>query len=132
MSGCRVVGIDDERLGRLALQAVLKAERCDGTVVETPAELEAAVTRGPCDLVLLDLMMPGLDGFALCRRLRAGWPALSATPILIVTALDDDPALVREAMEAGADGVLSKPLSRPALREWLATPHRREQAHGSR
>ena len=53
------------------------------------------------DLILLDVMMPGMDGFAVCRHLRAD-PLLAKVPVIMVTALDDrDPRL--QGIEAGAD-----------------------------
>jgi class 3 adenylate cyclase len=65
------------------------------------------------DLILLDVMMPGIDGFEVCRRLRAQ-AAFEATPIVLVTALDPKEERVR-GLEAGADDFLSKPLVQAEL-----------------
>jgi signal transduction histidine kinase len=65
------------------------------------------------DLILLDIMMPGLDGFEVCRRIRST-PPLAEVPIIILTALDDRDSLLR-AIEAGADDFLTKPADRREL-----------------
>jgi class 3 adenylate cyclase len=65
------------------------------------------------DLILLDVMMPGMDGFEVCRRLRAE-PAIAATPIVLVTSLDPKEERIR-GLEAGADDFLSKPLVQAEL-----------------
>ena len=65
------------------------------------------------DLVLLDVMLPGLDGFTLARRVR-GTPALAATRILMLTARSENEDIVR-GLEAGADDYVTKPLERLVL-----------------
>lgn len=65
------------------------------------------------DLILLDVMMPGMDGYEVCRRIRAN-PKIAAIPILILTALDNRKALM-QGIEAGADDFLSKPVNRKEL-----------------
>src|SRR6201999_559941 len=62
-----------------------------------------------CDIVLLDVMMPGMDGFEVCRRLKSN-PATHYIPVLMVTALDSPADRVR-GLEAGADDFLTKPVS---------------------
>jgi signal transduction histidine kinase len=65
------------------------------------------------DVILLDVMMPGLDGFEVCRRLRAT-PLLAEVPILILTALDNHTSLMT-GIESGADDFLTKPVERKEL-----------------
>ena len=65
------------------------------------------------DLILLDVMMPGMDGFEVCRRIRAT-PELAEVPIIIFTALDDRDSLL-QGLEAGADDFLHKPIDRQEL-----------------
>lgn len=65
------------------------------------------------DLVLLDVMMPGMDGFEVCRRAKND-PQLRMVPIILVTALDDSESKIR-GIEAGADDFISKPLSKAEL-----------------
>jgi DNA-binding response OmpR family regulator len=94
---------DDERI-RLSLQLVLEDE---GNVVDQAESAEAALellARRPADVVLVDLMLPGMDGFELCRRLRAS----SDVPILILTARSDSHDVVA-GLEAGADDYVVKP-----------------------
>ena len=71
------------------------------------------------DLILLDVMMPGMDGFEVCRRVRAT-PQLAEVPIIILTALDDRASLLH-GLEAGADDFLSKPVDRYELQARVGT-----------
>ena len=71
------------------------------------------ILRTKPDLVLLDVMLPGLDGFALARRVR-GTPALAATRILMLTARSENEDIVR-GLEAGADDYVTKPFDRLVL-----------------
>lgn len=72
----------------------------------------AAVAAAPFDLVLSDVAMPRLDGFELCRRLKAA-PATRMLPVILLTAIGEEHKL--EGIEAGADDFLSKPFSLSAL-----------------
>src|SRR6266436_19494 len=67
----------------------------------------------PPDLLLLDVMLPGLDGFSVCERLKHD-PATAMIPIVLVTALEDTASRVR-GIRAGADDFLSKPVQREEL-----------------
>ena len=94
---------DDERI-RTAVRLVLEEEGY--AVVETESG-EAALevfAPSPSDVVLIDIMLPGIDGFEVCRRIRR----LSEVPIIMVTARDDSHDVVA-GLEAGADDYLSKP-----------------------
>lgn len=73
----------------------------------------------PPDLVLLDVMMPELDGFEVCRRMRAD-PHLAEVPIILITALDDA-AWKLAGLQAGADDFISKPFNRVELRARVLT-----------
>jgi two-component system sensor histidine kinase/response regulator len=77
-----------------------------------PQGLAAAREHAP-DLVLLDVMMPGMNGYEVCRRLRAD-PATAAIPVVFVTALSETEDKV-QAIEAGGDDFLTKPFNRPVL-----------------
>ena len=88
------------------------------TATNGPEALELARSLNP-DLILLDVMMPGMSGFEVCRVLRDD-PALADVPVLLVTALDDRKSLI-EGIESGADDFISKPTNRTELRARVRT-----------
>jgi CheY-like chemotaxis protein len=83
-----------------------------------PEALARAAERAP-DLALLDVMMPGMDGFEVCRRLRAD-SRLAEVPVVLVTALDDRDSRLK-GIEAGADDFITKPFDRAELRARVRT-----------
>lgn len=114
-----VLIVDDEPLGRTALQSLLFKEgyRLE-FAVDGPSALKAAAEFTP-DLILLDVMMPGMDGYEVCRKLRDN-PHLAEIPVLLVTALDD-PQSRLSGIEAGADDFITKPYDRVELRARIRT-----------
>lgn len=109
----RLLVIEDEAPMRTALVETLKAEGYRVLAAEDgPSGLELACTE-PFDLALLDVMMPGLDGFAVCRELRKRGRTM---PVLMLTAKGQVDDRV-EGLDSGADDYLVKPFS---LRELLA------------
>lgn len=110
-----ILVIDDFAPNRLFVEAALKKEGYRVLQAESgPAGLEAVRRENP-DLVILDLMMPGMDGDEVARRLRAG--SGSRRPaILLVTALEPSQAKAKAAA-LGVDAVLSKPVLPKVLRE---------------
>ena len=114
-----VLIVDDEPAGRETIAALLVAEDYDLAFAGSGAEaLEHAAAFTP-DVILLDVMMPGLDGFEVCRRLRAD-PRLAEVPIIMVTALDDHDSRL-QGIESGADDFVSKPFDRAELRARVRT-----------
>ena len=109
----RILVVDDTIANAKLLEARLTAEYFDVAVAYSGVEALAVCARQPIDLVLLDVMMPGMDGFETCRRLKAD-PALSHIPVIMVTALDQPADRVR-GLEAGADDFLTKPIDEVAL-----------------
>jgi DNA-binding response OmpR family regulator len=110
--GTTVVYIeDDAKLGRLTAR-YLESHGVRVTLVAEPREGIATVLRERPDVVLLDLMLPGMDGFEVCRELRARVD----TPILMVTARGEEADRVM-GLEGGADDYIAKPFS---SRELLA------------
>jgi two-component system cell cycle response regulator len=83
-----------------------------------PTALELAADEPP-DLILLDVMMPGVDGFTVCRQIRAH-PLLAQVPVILVTALDDRESRVH-GFEAGADEFVTKPFDYVELRARVST-----------
>lgn len=105
----RLLVVDDRAENRELLQACL--DQAEYTVV-TAADGEEALAAVAChrpDLILLDLMMPGLDGYEVCRRLKAD-PETAFIPLIVVTALHDLPHRLR-GIELGADEFLTKPFN---------------------
>ncbi|MET0868935.1 MAG: PleD family two-component system response regulator [Pseudorhodoplanes sp.] len=109
----RVLVVDDVPTNVKLLEARLSAEYFDVTTAHNGAEALAACDRAECDIVLLDVMMPDMDGFEVCRRLKSN-PATHHIPVVMVTALDQPSDRV-QGLEAGADDFLTKPVSDIAL-----------------
>jgi two-component system cell cycle response regulator len=109
----RVLVVDDVPANVKLLEARLSAEYFDVITAMNGAEAVAICERGECDIVLLDVMMPDMDGFEVCRRLKAGLTT-HHLPVVMVTALDQ-PSDRLKGLEAGADDFLTKPVSDVAL-----------------
>ncbi len=109
----RVLVVDDISANVRLLEARLSAEYFDVISATNGYDALTICERGECDIVLLDVMMPGMDGFEVCRRLKSN-PATHHIPVVIVTALDQPSDRVR-GLEAGADDFLTKPVSDIAL-----------------
>lgn len=109
----RVLVVDDIPANVKLLEARLSAEYFDVVTAMSGAEALSICDRGQCDIVLTDVMMPGMDGFELCRRLKAN-AATHHLPVIMVTALDQPSDRVK-GLEAGADDFLTKPVNDIAL-----------------
>lgn len=106
----RVLVVDDERLNRTLLRSLLQAAGYQVAEAEDGEQaLRQLGTENP-DVILLDVMMPGLDGYTVCRRIKEDL-ATAHLPILIVTALNDREARL-EGIGAGANDFLTKPIDR--------------------
>jgi DNA-binding response OmpR family regulator len=114
MTNSCVLIVDDEPSGRDVLAGLLARENYQLILAEDGFEALAKAREYLPDLILLDLMMPKLDGFEVCQQLRAD-PVLSDVPILLVTALDDRESWLK-GLEVGADDFISKPFDRIELR----------------
>ena len=114
-----ILTVDDEPSARDTLEALLFMEGYDLAFASNGAEaLKKAAELAP-DLILLDVMMPGMDGFEVCRRLRAD-PLLADAPVIMITALDDRDSRLR-GIESGANDFVSKPFDRVELRARVRT-----------
>ncbi len=112
MSG-RILVVDDIFANVKLLEARLTAEYFSVlTAMNGPAAIEICRS-GDCDIVLLDVMMPGMDGFEVCRILKAD-PKTAHLPVIFITALDQPSDRVK-GLEAGADDFLTKPFNEVAL-----------------
>ena len=109
----RVLVVDDVPSNVKLLEAGLEAEYFEVITAFSGQECLIAVAEQDPDIVLLDVMMPDMDGMEVCRRIRAN-PKTAHLPVVMVTALNQ--ASVRVAsLEAGADDLLTKPVDRDAL-----------------
>jgi len=105
--------VDDDHTARETLVAVLEGEKYQLELANNGAQALEMLDNLQPDLILLDVMMPGMDGFEVCRRIRST-PKLAEVPIILLTALDDRASLLR-GIESGADDFLSKPVDRHEL-----------------
>src|ERR1700750_43088 len=112
MSARILVG-DDVPANVKLLEARLSAEYFDVLTACNGTEALEICSRAECDIILLDVMMPDIDGFEVCRRLKSN-PATHFIPVVIITALDSPADRVR-GLEAGADAFLTKQVSDVAL-----------------
>ncbi|MEZ0395990.1 MAG: HD domain-containing phosphohydrolase [Anaerolineales bacterium] len=111
--------VDDEPIIWQTLEALLPAETYELQYARDGAEgLSKAIALQP-DAILLDVMLPRMDGFAVCRQLREH-PLLAEVPILMITSLDDRPTRLA-GLEAGADDFLTKPFDTLELLARLKT-----------
>jgi len=109
----RVLVVDDVPANVKLLEARLSAEYFDVVTAVSGADALKICERAECDVVLLDVMMPDMDGFEVCRQLKTS-PTTHHIPVVIVTALDQPSDRVK-GLQAGADDFLTKPVSDVAL-----------------
>ena len=100
---CILLVEDDEEIAGMVV-AMLRENGLEAVAVDSAADMDAAMRRQSFDLVVLDAMLPGEDGFSICRRLRAS----STIPIVMLTALGDEINRI-VGMELGADDYVTKP-----------------------
>ncbi len=104
--GTRILSVEDDERIRQAVKLALEDE---GWIVDEAESGEVAIDifqRHPSDVVLIDIMLPGIDGFELCRTIRR----TSDVPVVMVTARNDTHDIVA-GLEAGADDYLTKPFA---------------------
>jgi signal transduction histidine kinase len=110
----RICITDDDPVSREILGELLEVEKYEIFFAQNGFELLAHLDKWSPDVILLDVMMPGLDGYAVCQRLKANerWRHI---PVILITALDQREELIR-GLNAGADEFLSKPIGGSQLR----------------
>lgn len=116
-SGGRILVADDHPLFRAALRQVVAATLPDSSIIEANSlsDVEAVFQAGECDLVLLDINMPGMDGFNGLVHLRNLVPS---TPVVVVSA-DESVETIRQAMTLGAWGFIPKSMDGAAMGDAL-------------
>jgi CheY-like chemotaxis protein len=120
LTGGRVLVVEDALVNRMLIERLLREQ---GHTVASVADGESALERlgsdgePPFDVVLLDLVMPGLDGYAVLERMKAG-PHLAHLPVIVISAVQDLDSVVR-CIELGALDYLPKPVDPSILRARL-------------
>ena len=109
----RVLVVDDVLPNIKLLEARLSAEYFEVLRATNGPEALSICAQQRCDIVLLDVMMPGMDGFEVCRRLKSDL-STAHIPVVMVTALDQPADRVR-GLDVGADDFLTKPVDEIAL-----------------
>src|SRR5271170_983391 len=109
----RILIVDDIAPNVRLLETKLAAEYFDVVTASSGKEALRICEDDRCDIVLLDVMMPGMDGFEVCRRIKHN-AATAHLGVVLVTALDQPTDRVR-GLEAGADDFLTKPIDEVAL-----------------
>ena len=109
----RILIVDDERHNRQLLEVMLMPEGFHLATATSGEEALAMVAHQKPDLILLDVMMPGMDGYQVTGRIK-GDDATKNIPIIVITALDDRESRMR-GLYAGAEDFLTKPVDRAEL-----------------
>ena len=109
----RILVVDDIIANVKLLEARLTSEYFDVTTANSGPQALEICQKTPIDVILLDVMMPGMDGFEVCRKLKSD-PRTQYIPVIMITALDQASDKIR-GLEAGADDFLTKPVDDIAL-----------------
>ena len=110
----KVLIVDDEVSARVTIESVLSSEEYELYFAENGAQALSMAEKIQPDIILLDVMMPGLNGFEVCKKIRL-MHGLVEVPIVLITALDDRESRM-SGIKAGADDFVSKPFDRQELR----------------
>ncbi|NET73913.1 MAG: response regulator, partial [Sphaerospermopsis sp. SIO1G2] len=126
----RILAVDDVQDNLIIVEMLLESE---GYEIESVSDGETALQRvleSPPHLILLDIMMPGMDGYEVTRRIRNN-PEIKFIPILLITAFDE--SSVVEGLDAGADDFIRKPFDTDELlarvRSLLRLKHSMDEQH---
>jgi PleD family two-component response regulator len=109
----RVLIADDDPKGAELLEAYLSSTDCELRIASDGEETLRQVAQWQPDLILLDIMMPRMSGFEVCKRLKAN-PATRNIGVIMITALDQ-PSDIDRAVEVGTDDFLTKPIDKNGL-----------------
>lgn len=108
----RILAVDDTQDNLILVQAILESEGYEIDLASDGIKALRQIEQSPPDLILLDVMMPGIDGYEVTRRIRNN-PAISYIPILLITAFHQ--SSVVEGLDAGADDFIRKPFDTDEL-----------------
>jgi class 3 adenylate cyclase len=109
----KILVVDDTPQNVKLLGDLLKAKGYEVTTAASGEQALESIARQPPDLVLLDIMMPGISGYEVCRKIREN-PATALLPVVLATSLDPNQERVK-GIEAGADDFLAKPVNQAEL-----------------
>ena len=123
--GTRILTVEDDERIRTAVRLALEDEGWEVLEADNGEDALSLFRREAADVVLIDIMLPGIDGFEVCRSLRRG----SDVPIVMVTARDDTHDVVA-GLEAGADDYLTKPFAPKELSARIRALLRRARTTG--
>ncbi|MFA0752627.1 MAG: hypothetical protein IMHGJWDQ_000383 [Candidatus Fervidibacter sp.] len=112
----RVLIVEDEAAVRLVVAEALRLEGFEVREARTGEEALEMLLKDPPDLVILDVLMPGMDGLTVCQKIRQLPEPLNKTPVVMLTAIDTQLG-ERMGKEVGADLYLTKPFSPRELRQ---------------
>jgi two-component system cell cycle response regulator len=112
-SGKTILVVDDEAMNRKLVEAILAAENSEIITAEDGVQALTCAAETPPDLILLDMMMPGMNGLEVLRKLKTN-AVTAEIPVIMVTAMADRES-VTQALDAGADECLSKPVNAAEL-----------------
>ncbi|NJR32838.1 MAG: response regulator [Chamaesiphon sp. CSU_1_12] len=118
-----IMVVDDERANFEVIEILLTIDKYDLHYISSGEEVFAAIDKIEPDVILLDLMMPGMDGLAVCQRLRLmrKWRSI---PIIMVTAAAGK-SILASCLDAGADDFINKPVDglelRARVKSWCET-----------
>ena len=127
LAGGRVLVVDDDRVNRMLLTRSLEREGHRVRCAENGAEALELLHDDPCDVVLLDIVMPELDGVSVLEHVK-GDPALQEVPVIMISGVDDTDSVVR-CIEIGADDYLPKPFDPVLLHARISAGLTKKRLH---
>lgn len=110
----RILVVDDEPMNRNLVVTLLRKSGYAYDVASGGREAIEKATTSSFDLILLDVLMPGIDGYETCRLLKEAGPAVGNVPVIMVTTLNDRESLLK-ALESGVTDFLTKPIDAAEL-----------------
>ena len=122
-----ILAVDDEPLNRGVIERIVSRKGYDISLASSGKEALDKILSGEFDLVLLDIMMPEIDGVEVLKRIRHQFD-MSELPVIMVTALDDSEKIV-ELLEAGANDYVTKPIDAKVLQARIKTQIDIAQSH---
>jgi class 3 adenylate cyclase len=123
----RVLVVDDDRVNRMLLTRSLEREGHDVRCAENGLEALELLHKDPCDVILLDIVMPELDGVSLLKRIKSD-PVLHDVPVIMISGVDETDSVVR-CIEIGADDYLPKPFDPVLLRARISAGLTKKRLH---